>query len=166
MVGNVEIPNRPRRDRPAAGLDPVAPIDQQHRATAAGEFRGGGGPGRSAADHHHAAPRLVAELGVGHDARDEHAGLRRVEVADGQAHDVRLDVLAGEHADDARQGLGLRRVDALDQRVRMRAALDRGVQHVRQHDVVAVRADRGWKFIEEEVFQDQDKQTPNPEKKK
>jgi Ni/Fe-hydrogenase 1 B-type cytochrome subunit len=39
------------------------------------------------------------------------------------------------------------------------------------HDYVEGRGEissmgGGWKFIEEEVFQDQDKQTPNPEKKK
>ena len=45
-----------------------------------------------------------------HDARDEDAGLRRVEVADRQAHHVRLDVLA--HVGD-----GALRGDAEDLRV-------------------------------------------------
>ena len=62
--------------------------------------------------HQAGADEVPDAFGVGHDARDQHAGLRRVEVADRQAHDVRLDVLAhvgdralrrdAEHLRDAR----------------------------------------------------------------
>ena len=44
--------------------------------------------------HQAGADQVPDAFGVGHDARDEDAGLGRVEVADRQAHDVRFDVLA------------------------------------------------------------------------
>ena len=51
-----------------------------------------------------------------------------------------LDVLARQDAHDAGESLGLRGVDALDASVRVRAALDRCVQHVRQRDVIDIAA--------------------------
>ncbi len=71
--------------------------------------------GDEAADelHQARADEIPDAFGVGHDARDQHAGLRRVEVADRQAHDVRLDALA--HVGDR----ALRR-DAEDLRQRER----------------------------------------------
>ena len=44
--------------------------------------------------HQAGADEIPDAFGVGHDARDQDAGLGRVEVADRQAHHVRLDVLA------------------------------------------------------------------------
>ena len=41
---------------------------------------------------HEPGPHQVPDaLGIAHDARQQHAGLRRIEVADWQPHDVRLD---------------------------------------------------------------------------
>ena len=45
-------------------------------------------------------------------------------------------LLAGDHRDDAGQGLGRALVDRADARVGVRAAQHRGVRHVRQCDVV------------------------------
>ena len=52
--------------------------------------------GDEAADqlHQAGADQVPDALGVAHDARHQHAGLRRVEVAHRQAHDVRLHALA------------------------------------------------------------------------
>ena len=49
--------------------------------------------GDDAADqlHQAGADQVPDAFGVGHDARDQDAGLGRVEVADRQPHDVRLD---------------------------------------------------------------------------
>ena len=44
--------------------------------------------------HEAGADQVPDAFGVAHDARDQHAGLRRVEVAHRQAHDVRLHALA------------------------------------------------------------------------
>ena len=49
---------------------------------------------RSGELHQAGTDQVPDAFGIGHDARDEDAGLRRVEVADRQAHHVRFDVLA------------------------------------------------------------------------
>ena len=53
-----------------------------------------GGQDRAGQLHQARADQVPDAFGVGHDARDQDAALRRVEVADGQAHDVRFDVFA------------------------------------------------------------------------
>ena len=60
--------------------------------------------------HQTGADQIPDALGVAHDARDQHAGLRRIEVANRQVHDLRLHALAhvGDralrgHAEDLRQ---------------------------------------------------------------
>ena len=70
--------------------------------------------------HEAGADEVPDAFGVGHDARDQHAGLGRVEVADRQPRDVRLDApphvgdraLRGD-AEDLRQR---ERRDRLDER--------------------------------------------------
>ena len=52
------------------------------------------GQDRSGELHEARADEIPDAFRVGHDARDEDAGLRRVEIADRQAHDVRLDLFA------------------------------------------------------------------------
>ena len=49
-------------------------------------------------------------------------------------------LLGGEHRDDARHGLGLRRVDALDARMGAARAVKIAVQHAGQFDVVDIIA--------------------------
>ena len=68
--------------------------------------------------HEAGADQVPDAFGVGHDARDQDAGLRRVEVADRQPRDVRLDpaphvgdrALRG-HAEHLRQREGRDRLD-------------------------------------------------------
>ena len=52
------------------------------------------GEDRAGQLHQAGADQIPDAFGVGHDPRDQDAGLGRVEVADRQPHDVRLDVLA------------------------------------------------------------------------
>ena len=56
--------------------------------------RDGRGQNRAGQLHQAGADEIPDALGVGHDPRDQDAALGRVEVADRQAHHVRLDVLA------------------------------------------------------------------------
>ncbi len=51
-----------------------------------------------------------------------------------------LELLGGEHGDDAGHGLGLRRVDVLDARMGAAGAMKIAVQHARQFEVVDVIA--------------------------
>ena len=89
--------------------------------------------------HEAVADQVPDPLGVGHDPRDEDAGLGGVEVADGQTRDVRLDAAAHvgnrllrRHPEDLRQG---ERGDGLHQR---RAA---GEQRQRHEQVGALLPD-------------------------
>ena len=71
--------------------------------------------------HETRADQIADAFGVGHDARNQDAALGRVEVADRQAHDVRLDVLAhvGDRAlrgDAQHLRVGERRDDVDDRR--------------------------------------------------
>ena len=78
------------------------------------------------------ADQIPDAFGVAHDARDEHAGLRGVEVADRQAHDVRLDALAhvgdGALRRDAEDLRERERGDGLDERGRAGRERDRHQQ--------------------------------------
>jgi hypothetical protein len=56
--------------------------------------RDDGGDDRSGELHETGADEIPDPFRVRHDARDQDAGLGRVEIANRQAHDVRLDVLA------------------------------------------------------------------------
>ena len=51
MVGNVEVADQPRRDRPTAGLDAPGTVQQQHRATLPDQVVRRGGARGPAADH-------------------------------------------------------------------------------------------------------------------
>ena len=79
-------PNAPRSDERDERQPPVQieeiPERRDGRHDAAGEL------------HQAGADEISDAFGVGHDARDEHAGLRRIEVADRQPRDVRLDAAA------------------------------------------------------------------------
>ncbi len=79
-------PERAQDDDRDRGQLPVQ-IDQY----AEGEDRRENRPGEL---HQPGADQIPDAFGVGHDARDEHAGLGRVEVADRQPHHVGFDLLA------------------------------------------------------------------------
>ena len=89
--------------------------------------------------HQAGADEIADAVGVAHDARQQHAGLRRIEVAHRQAHDVRLHALAhlGDRA--LRGDAENLRVD--ERRDRLNGRGDAAGERDRQQQIVAPLAD-------------------------